>query len=58
MISESILAERYELEVNIMRSETHKKTSFYHKSVFTTEPQKNDFKGLNSGFYVTFYNES
>ena len=34
-----------------------KKTSFCHKSFSTTEPQKNDFKDLNSGIYVTFYIE-
>ena len=32
-----------------------KSTSFYHNTFFTMEPQKNDFKDLNNGFYVTFY---
>ena len=34
-----------------------KKTSFYHKTYFTTDPQKKDFEGLNSGIYITFYVE-
>ena len=34
-----------------------KKTSFYHKTFFTTEPQKKDFEDLNSGIYITFYTE-
>ena len=37
---------------------THiKNTLFYHKTFFTTEPEKNDFKDLNGGFYVTFHKE-
>ena len=36
---------------------THQKTSFYHKTFFTTEAQKNDFEDLNSGIYITFYRE-
>ena len=34
-----------------------KKTSFYHKTFFTTGPQKKYFEDLNSGIYVTFYIE-
>ena len=50
MISESILAEQYYGVKKYI-----KKTSFFHKTFFTTGPQKNPFLDLNSEFYVTFY---
>ena len=34
-----------------------KKTSFYHKTFFTTEAQKTKIEDLNSGIYITFYIE-